>query len=175
MFETKFSTNNQKFETGFNTAERSFQADFMNGGVIIGIDGASAYELAVENGFEGTVEEWLASLKGEQGPQGERGEQGPQGPQGPQGERGEQGEQGIQGKQGLKGDKGDKGEQGIQGEAGPQGPIGEEGRTPIKGTDYFTQADKNEMVAAVKNQLIVEQWTFTLMDDTVVTKDVVVE
>jgi hypothetical protein len=52
---------------------------------------------------------------------------------------------------------------------------GKDGYTPIKGTDYFTQADKNEMVAAVKNQLIVEQWTFTLMDDTVVTKDVVVE
>lgn len=30
-----------------------------------GADGKSAYEIAVDNGFEGTVEEWLGSLKGE--------------------------------------------------------------------------------------------------------------
>lgn len=30
-------------------------------------EGKSAYEVAVENGFEGTVDEWLASLKGEKG------------------------------------------------------------------------------------------------------------
>ena len=32
-----------------------------------GEDGKSAYELAVENGYEGTVEEWLADLKGADG------------------------------------------------------------------------------------------------------------
>ena len=32
-----------------------------------GKDGASAYEVAVENGFEGTEEEWLESLQGEDG------------------------------------------------------------------------------------------------------------
>ena len=34
-------------------------------GVIIftGVDGKSAYELACENGYEGTLEEWLVSLK----------------------------------------------------------------------------------------------------------------
>ena len=32
-----------------------------------GAEGKSAYELAVENGFEGTVEEWLESLKGTNG------------------------------------------------------------------------------------------------------------
>jgi len=32
-----------------------------------GANGKSAYELAVDNGFEGTEEEWLASLKGEDG------------------------------------------------------------------------------------------------------------
>ena len=30
-----------------------------------------AYGVAVKNGFEGTVEEWLASLKGEKGDPGE--------------------------------------------------------------------------------------------------------
>lgn len=31
----------------------------------VGVDGLSAYEIALKNGFEGTEEEWLASLKGE--------------------------------------------------------------------------------------------------------------
>ena len=56
--------------------------------------GKSAYELAVEQGYTGTVGEWLASLKGEQGIQGIQGEQGVQGPQGPQGIQGVQGEKG---------------------------------------------------------------------------------
>lgn len=38
--------------------------------------GKSAYEIAVFNGFEGTEEEWLLSLKGEKGEQGEKGEGG---------------------------------------------------------------------------------------------------
>lgn len=38
-----------------------------------GAEGKSAYQTAVEQGFEGTEEEWLASLKG---PQGEKGEDG---------------------------------------------------------------------------------------------------
>lgn len=36
-----------------------------------GIPGKSAYEVAVEEGFVGTVQEWLDSLVGEQGPVGE--------------------------------------------------------------------------------------------------------
>ncbi len=35
-----------------------------------GVDGKSAYALAVENGYKGTVEEWLASLVGEVGADG---------------------------------------------------------------------------------------------------------
>lgn len=38
-----------------------------------GETGKSAYDLAVENGFEGTVTEWLASLKGEKGDKGDMG------------------------------------------------------------------------------------------------------
>lgn len=41
--------------------------------------GKSAYELAVEQGFEGTLDEWLESLKGEQGDKGDQGEKGEQG------------------------------------------------------------------------------------------------
>ena len=35
-----------------------------------GANGKSAYELAVENGFEGTLEQWLASLRGQTGDNG---------------------------------------------------------------------------------------------------------
>lgn len=38
-----------------------------------GSDGLSAYELAVEAGFAGTLEDWLASLVGQKGDQGETG------------------------------------------------------------------------------------------------------
>lgn len=37
------------------------------------IQGKSAYEIAVMHGFEGTEEEWLASLKGEKGEKGDQG------------------------------------------------------------------------------------------------------
>ena len=47
-----------------------------------GDQGDSAYQIAVEHGYVGTEEEWLASLKGD------KGDTGPQGPQGPQGEPG---------------------------------------------------------------------------------------
>lgn len=118
-------------------------------------------------------------IQGLQGPKGEKGDIGPAGPQGPQGiqgpigpagERGPEGPQGVQGEQGPKGDKGDtgpagpqgpqgepgergpEGPQGIQGEPGPrgeQGPVGLAGYTPVKGTDYFTEEDKEEFANRV--------------------------
>lgn len=56
---------------------------------------------------------------------------------------------------GLVGEKGDTGEQGPKGDTGdigPQGPQGEpgvDGHTPVKGTDYWTAADKEEIVQDV--------------------------
>ena len=44
-----------------------------------GVDGKSAYQIAIKHGFVGTEQEWLASLVG---PKGDHGEQGPVGPQG---------------------------------------------------------------------------------------------
>ena len=61
----------------------------------------SAYGIAVKNGFEGTEEEWLESLKGTPGEQGQQGEPGPQGVTGAQGEPGQQGETGPQGEPGV--------------------------------------------------------------------------
>ena len=44
-----------------------------------GKDGKSAYEIAVDNGFDGTVAEWLQSLHGDKGDPGIRGEPGKDG------------------------------------------------------------------------------------------------
>ena len=38
---------------------------------VFGKDGESAYQIALNNGFRGTEEEWLASLKGEKGEDGD--------------------------------------------------------------------------------------------------------
>lgn len=83
-----------------------------------GEDGKSAYEIAVENGFEGTEEEWLASLKGQDGEDGKNGADGDKGDKGDAGEKGEQGDKGDKGDPGEKGDQGDKGDPGEKGEQG---------------------------------------------------------
>lgn len=76
--------------------------------------GKSAYEVAAKNGYSGSEQAWLNSLKGEKGDSGEQGPQGEQGERGAQGEQGVQGEQGPQGEQGVQGEQGPQGEQGIQ-------------------------------------------------------------
>ena len=68
-----------------------------------GPEGKDAYSVAVKNGFSGSEEEWLKSLKGEQGPKGDEGPQGPMGPQGPKGERGRDGANGQDGLNGVNG------------------------------------------------------------------------
>lgn len=90
-------------------------ADGANGQAgIDGENGKSAYEIAVENGFMGTVKQWLESLKGEDG---------------------------LPGKDGEKGD------------SGADGINGQDGYTPVKGTDYFTEAEKTELVNEVVNKV----------------------
>lgn len=106
----------------------------------------------------------VVMLKGEKGDKGDPGDPGLQGPQGPQGlpgERGPQGERGLQGPEGPKGDPGPEGPrgvrglQGLQGERGIQGPKGDtgergqDGRTPVKGIDYFTEDDIEEIASRV--------------------------
>lgn len=77
------------------------------------------------------------------GPQGEKGDKGDRGEKGETGDTGPQGPAGPQGGQGATGEKGDPGEQGVPGEPGA------DGYTPQRGVDYYTDADKTEMVAAV--------------------------
>ena len=90
-----------------------------------GIDGKSAYEIAVEHGFVGDEKTWLETLKGAQGPVG------PQGPQGEKGDQGEVGPQGPAGVQGPVGQQGPQGERGPQGEQGVQGPAGKFDKTAL--------------------------------------------
>lgn len=115
-------------------------------------DGYSAYEIAVDNGYEGTEQEWLESLIGKglefewKGTQlgvrveGEteykyvdlKGQAGENGKNLEFNWRGTELGIRVQGQSdyqyvNLKGEKGDKGEQGIQGIRGPQGPKGDTG------------------------------------------------
>lgn len=114
-----------------------------------GEPGLSAYQIAVQNGFSGNEQQWLASLQGSDGAQGEQGLSAYQvavnngfqgsvdqwlqsltGPTGPQGEIGPQGDPGPSGPPGVEGPAGPTG---ITGETGPQGPAGENGITPSIG------------------------------------------
>lgn len=101
-----------------------------------GEDGKSAYEIWLEAGNTGTVDDYLESLKGEKGDKGDQGIQGIQGEKGVQGEKGDKGdtgEAGPQGPQGETGPQGEQGVQGIQGETGPAGPQGETGAVGPQG------------------------------------------
>ena len=123
-----------------------------------GQNGKSAYEIAVENGFEGTEQEWLESLKGEPGEPGTSGSDGQNGAAGQDGvgvkdaeinDKGELvitltngqvlnlgvvvGADGEQGPEGPQGKPGEDGEDGEQGPEGPQGEPGEDGEDGVQG------------------------------------------
>lgn len=92
--------------------------------------GKSAYEIAKENGFNGTETEWLASLKGEPGAAGASGKDGTDGKTPYVGDNGNWfvgSDDTGKPSRGAKGDKGDTGAQGIQGEQGIQGVQGAKG------------------------------------------------
>ena len=101
---------------------------------------------------DGTV---LTVKNGSKGSKGDTGAQGPKGDaftyadftetqllalKGPKGDKGDTGPKGDKGDTGPKGDKGDKGDTGAD---------GANGKTPVKGTDYWTAADKSAMVSDV--------------------------
>lgn len=120
-----------------------------------GDPGKSAYQVAIDNGFVGTEQEWLDSLQGEpglagqdgadglQGPKGDPGEQGPPGSDGQDGAPGQDGESAYQiwlneGNEGteqdfldsLVGPQGEQGIQGVPGQDGEDGAPGTNGITP---------------------------------------------
>ena len=128
-------------------------------------DGKSAYELAVANGFKGTEQEWLASLKGKDGVDGRDGYTPVKnvdyfdGKDGRDGYTPVKGVDYFDGKDGVNGKDGKDGTNGIDGKDGKDGysPVkgidyfdgkdgadGKDGHTPVKGVDYYTDADKKE-------------------------------
>lgn len=117
--------------------------------------------------YDGTTQKILIRHgdTGEQGPKGEKGDPGKQGAKGEKGDTGEQGpkgEKGDTGDQGPKGEKGDTGEQGTQGEKGEKGDQGTSGYTPVKGIDYYTDADKEAFLTEMEAVRYGEQ---TLTED----------
>ena len=103
-----------------------------------GIDGVTPVIGANGNWYLGETD----TGKPARGEKGDKGEPGADGAKGDPGETGSQGPTGPQGETGPQGPTGPQGEKGPQGETGPQGPAG---KTPVKGTDYFTEADKQEI------------------------------
>ena len=123
-----------------------------------GTDGKSAYQIAVEQGYQGSESDWLSSLKGDKGDKGNTGAKGNPGQDGAdgksayaiavehgyedsedkwllslKGEKGDAGERGEKGDTGLQGERGEKGETGQQGEQGPKGEKGDPGDRGLQG------------------------------------------
>mgnify|MGYP001005908008 FL=1 len=115
-----------------------------------GTDGKSAYQIAVEQGYQGSESDWLSSLKGDKGDKGNTGAKGNPGQDGADGKsayaiavehgyensedewllslKGEKGDTGERGEKGEKGDPGDRGLQGVPGEKGEKGDAGVAGK-----------------------------------------------
>lgn len=125
-----------------------------------GADGKDGISITVKSVSESTADggsnvvtfsdgKTVTVKNGSKGDKGDKGDTGAQGIQGPRGYTGETGATGPQGPQGEKGETGATGPQGPQGEKGETGATGASGYTPVKGTDYFTDADKAELVETV--------------------------
>lgn len=105
----------------------------------------------------------LKGEKGDSGAQGPKGDKGDAGAQGPKGDTGAAGSNGVSATHSwngttltvtsasgtssanLKGEKGDTGSQGPKGDKGDTGATGAAGYTPVRGTDYWTEADISEI------------------------------
>ena len=140
-----------------------------------GADGKSAYQIAVEKGFEGDETAWLASLKGEKGADGVVGKNGVDGKsayqiavekgfegdetawlaslKGADGVIGKDGAQGEQGPAGEAGPKGDPGETGPQGPQGIQGPQGEKGIFDITQQYESLGTDAKDVIGSINEIL----------------------
>lgn len=79
---------------------------------------------------------------------------------------------GLPGERGPQGIQGERGQTGSQGPAGERGPAGEAGYTPVRGVDYWTEADVASMVDTVVDRVVTESWVFTLADGTEVVKEI---
>ena len=107
-----------------------------------GTDGKSAYQIAVEQGYQGSESDWLSSLKGDKGDKGNTGAKGNPGQDGANGKSAyaiavEHGYEDSEEKWllSLKGEKGDPGDRGLQGVPGEKGEKGDAG---VAGKDGFS-------------------------------------
>ena len=107
-----------------------------------GTDGKSAYQIAVEQGYQGSESDWLSSLKGDKGEKGNTGAKGNPGQDGTDGKSAyaiavEHGYEDSEEKWllSLKGEKGDPGDRGLQGVPGEKGEKGDAG---VAGKDGFS-------------------------------------
>ncbi|RMB83639.1 collagen-like protein [Streptomyces shenzhenensis] len=117
----------------------------------VAVRGDSAYEIAVKQGFEGTVEQWLASLVGAQGVKGDQGNTGPAGDSAYEvaldsGFTGTA-EQWLASLVGPKGDRGDPGPTGADGADGSNGADGAPGL--VQSVNGISEADVVLDAAAV--------------------------
>lgn len=62
-------------------------------------------------------------------------------------------EDGEQGPQGVQGIQGETGPQGPKGDTGETGATGADGHTPVRGTDYWTDADQSAIKAYVDEKI----------------------
>lgn len=114
----------------------------------------TAYDIAVENGFNGTQDEWLESLKGADGKDGATGEKGEVGSSG---EKGDKGETGADGKSAYQ----------IAVENGFEGTL-EEWLESLKGANGTNGADgKSAYELAIENGFegTLEEWLDSLTCD----------
>ena len=130
---------------------------------VAGADGVTPYIGDNGNWYIGSTDTGKPSrgatgANGSDGAQGEKGDTGPQGPAGVPGKDGTAGADGITPHIGDNGNwyigstntgKPSRGATGATGPQGPKGETGTDGKTPVKGTDYWTAADKQEIVNSV--------------------------
>ena len=131
---------------GIKLVKNEDKLKLMQEKILKGDPGASAYEIAIANGFEGSEQEWLKSLEGAPGQNGKDGAPGKDGKDGYTPVKGVDyfdGEPGIDGADGKPGKDGEPGKDGkdgytpVKGVDYFDGEKGEPGYTPIKGVDYF--------------------------------------
>jgi hypothetical protein len=77
----------------------------------------------------------------------------PKGEKGPKGDKGDRGEVGPKGESGEAGPRGPAGPAGAKGDRGEKGETGANGKTPVKGEDYFSEADIEELNNTPKERI----------------------
>ena len=148
--------------------------------VAVELTDSSSYRFTVRNGKQGA--------KGDAGSPGAKGDKGDAGAPGKDGTDGADGKDGTNGKDGvngiscthswngtvltvtsasgttsadLKGEKGDTGATGAQGEKGETGAAGKngaDGKTPQRGTDYWTDSDIASMKSYLETVILNGEW-----------------